>query len=103
MISASQTPKIGLLGGYALPRTLYPEQITSVRVLQLSGNVAVYPYEMFVTYLLAVCDNAVEGKKLQNAAINALFSMPVSGESNDGTYVLHEHTFLRISKDFSLF
>ncbi|KAL8512575.1 hypothetical protein ACS0TY_018896 [Phlomoides rotata] len=74
------------------PRSLYPEQITSVRVLQLSGNVAVCPSGMFVTYLSAICDNAVEGKKLLNAAVNALFSMPVSGESNDGTDVLHEHT-----------
>lgn len=74
------------------PRSLYPEQITSVRVLQLSGNVAVCPPGMFVTYLSAICNNAVEGKKLLNAAINALFSMPASGESNDETHVLQEHT-----------
>ncbi|KAI3466224.1 hypothetical protein Pfo_022887 [Paulownia fortunei] len=75
------------------PRSLYPEQITSVRVLQLSGNVAVCPSGMFVTYLSALCDNAVEGKKLLNAAINALFSMPISGNSeHSGTDTLCEHT-----------
>lgn len=49
-------------------------------------------YFRFVTYLSAICDNAAEGKKLLNTAINALFSMPVPGESNGGTDVLHEHT-----------
>lgn len=53
-----------------------------------------YPlYFRFVTYLSAICDNAVEGKKLLNAAINALFSMPVSEESeNNGIDNLRQHT-----------
>ncbi|XP_011097095.1 rab escort protein 1 [Sesamum indicum] len=63
------------------PRSLYPEQITSIRVLQLSGNVAVCPSGMFVTYLSAMCGNVEEGKKLINAAINALFSLPTPGNS----------------------
>lgn len=37
----------------------------------------------FVTYLSAVCDDALEGKKLLNAAINVLFSMAVSSESEN--------------------
>ncbi|KAH6807984.1 Rab escort protein [Perilla frutescens var. frutescens] len=75
------------------PRSLYPEQKTSVRVLQLSSNVGVCPSEMFVSYLSTVCDNAVEGKKLLNATINALFSMAVSSESeNNGIDNLCEHT-----------
>ncbi|KAK6125536.1 hypothetical protein DH2020_040721 [Rehmannia glutinosa] len=65
------------------PRSLYPEQITSVRVLQLSGNVAVCPSGMFVTYLSAICDTAVEGKKLLSAAMDALFCMPISGNSGN--------------------
>ncbi|XP_073293617.1 rab escort protein 1-like isoform X2 [Primulina huaijiensis] len=63
------------------PRSLYPEQIASVRVFQLSSNVAVCPAGMFVTYLSAMSVDAVEGKKLLNAAINALFSIPLSGNS----------------------
>ncbi|PIN24970.1 GDP dissociation inhibitor [Handroanthus impetiginosus] len=63
------------------PRSLYPEQITSVRVLQLSGNVAVCPSGMFVTYLSAICDNAEEGRKLLSVAIKVLFSVPISGNS----------------------
>ncbi|XP_041995229.1 rab escort protein 1-like [Salvia splendens] len=75
------------------PRSLYPEQITSVRVLQLSSNVGVCPPKTFVTYLSAVCDDAVEGKKLLNAAINALFSMAVSSSpENNGIDNLCEHT-----------
>ncbi|XP_057809376.1 rab escort protein 1-like [Salvia miltiorrhiza] len=75
------------------PRSLYPEQVTSVRVLQLSSNVGVCPSKMFVTYLSAVCDDAVEGKKLLNAAINALFSMAVSSSSkNNEIDNLSEHT-----------
>ncbi|XP_073296530.1 rab escort protein 1-like isoform X2 [Primulina huaijiensis] len=63
------------------PKSLYPEQIASVRVFQLSSNVAVCPPGMFVTYLSATSIDAVEGKKLLNAAINALFSIPLSGNS----------------------
>ncbi|KAL7154766.1 hypothetical protein ABFS83_03G024600 [Erythranthe nasuta] len=74
------------------PRSLYLEQSTSVRVLQLSSNVAVCPSGMFVTYLSAMCDDDVQGKKLLNAAINALFSLPISGNSeNSGASNLSEH------------
>ncbi|KAK4490462.1 hypothetical protein RD792_001139 [Penstemon davidsonii] len=75
------------------PKSLYPEQKTTVRVLQLSGNVAACPSGMFVTYLSAMCDNAVEGKKLLDAAISALFSLPICGNSeNNGIEKLSEHT-----------
>ncbi|KZV28031.1 rab protein geranylgeranyltransferase component A 1-like [Dorcoceras hygrometricum] len=65
------------------PKSLYPEQIALVRAFQLSNNVAVCPPGMFVTYLSAMTIDAVEGKKLLTAAINALFSIPFSG--NDGS------------------
>ena len=46
-----------------------------------------------MTYLSAVCDDAVEGKKLLNAAINALFSMALSSSSeNNERDNLCEHT-----------
>ncbi|KAL2491195.1 Rab escort protein [Abeliophyllum distichum] len=63
------------------PRSLCPDQTMSVRVFQLSSNVAVCPSGMFVTYLSAVCDSAVEGKKLLHSAINSLFSVSSSGKS----------------------
>ncbi|KAK6125504.1 hypothetical protein DH2020_040738 [Rehmannia glutinosa] len=87
------------------PRSLYPEQITSVRVLQLSSNVAVCPSGMFVTYLSAICDTAVEGKKLLNAAMNALFCIPISGNSgNSGTENLFKcsHSLSLRSKEISI-
>ncbi|EPS74200.1 hypothetical protein M569_00553 [Genlisea aurea] len=55
------------------PRSLHPEQITCVRVLQLSSSMAVCPSGMFVSYLSTICDEDEEGKRLLNAAINALF------------------------------
>ncbi|KAG6385857.1 hypothetical protein SASPL_154740 [Salvia splendens] len=92
------------------PRSLYPEQKTSVRVLQLSSNVGICPSNTevssiiqhvllclpnfrFVTYLSAVCDEAVEGKKLLNAAVNALFHIAVSSSpENNEIDNLREHT-----------
>ncbi|CAA0831991.1 Rab escort protein [Striga hermonthica] len=66
------------------PKSLYPEQITTVRVLHLSGNVAACPSGMFVTYLSAKCGNAVEGKKLLNEAINTLFCKEHLCENTEG-------------------
>ncbi|XP_060191859.1 rab escort protein 1 isoform X1 [Lycium barbarum] len=65
------------------PRSLFPEQVTAVRALQLSSNVAVCPSGMYLTYLSAICDDDVQGKKLLNAAINVLFHIPVSGSSGN--------------------
>ncbi|XP_048128566.1 rab escort protein 1 isoform X2 [Rhodamnia argentea] len=56
------------------PRSLYPEQVTSVRVLQIGGNLAVCPSGMFVLYLSALCDEASWGKKILHRAINALIN-----------------------------
>lgn len=66
------------------PRSLCPEQATSVRVLQLSGNVAVCPPGMFVTHLSTLCHDASKGKRLLTAAIDALFreTMPGNSETN---------------------
>lgn len=63
------------------PRSLYSEQETSVRVLQLGSNSAVCPVGMFILHLSTLCDDASQGKKLLNAAINALFEQPISGSS----------------------
>lgn len=65
------------------PRSLFPEQVTAIHVLQLSSNVAVCPSGMFLTYLSAICEDDVQGKKLLHAAIHVLFHVPVSGSSGN--------------------
>ncbi|KAI3514549.1 hypothetical protein L1887_13049 [Cichorium endivia] len=57
------------------PRSLYPDQATSIRILQLGSNLAVCPSGMFVFYISVVCDDALEGKKSLHAAIDGLFSV----------------------------
>ncbi|XP_054786332.1 rab escort protein 1 [Prosopis cineraria] len=64
------------------PRSLYPEQHTSVRALQIGSNLAVCPSGTFVLYFCAVCKDADEGKKLLQAAMNSLLVMPVSGNAD---------------------
>ncbi|XP_028760200.1 rab escort protein 1-like [Neltuma alba] len=61
------------------PRSLYPEQHTSVRALQIGSNLAVCPPGIFVLYFCAVCKDSDEGKKLLQAAMNALLVLPEAG------------------------
>ncbi|KAI5587305.1 hypothetical protein POPTR_005G030000v4 [Populus trichocarpa] len=74
------------------PRSLYPEQITSIRALQISGNLAVCPLGMFVLYLSALCDDAIQGKRLLNAAMNALLTFPDPVNSESSSTVQSETT-----------
>ncbi|XP_047322689.1 rab escort protein 1 [Impatiens glandulifera] len=60
------------------PKTLYPEQSTSIRLLQIDSSLAVCPPGMFVSYISALCDDGVEGKILLNAAMNTVISSPNS-------------------------
>ncbi|MCL7037216.1 hypothetical protein MKW94_021121 [Papaver nudicaule] len=60
------------------PRSLYSEQVSSVRVLQLGSGLSVCPSGMFVLYLSTLCENVVQGKKLLQAAVNALVAPPLS-------------------------
>ncbi|CAL5391552.1 unnamed protein product [Camellia sinensis] len=86
------------------PKSLYPEQVASIRVLQIGSSLAVcpsgierrsirglfsdvYTVEMlnlfstgwYVLYLSTLCDDAIQGKKSLHAAVNAIFSVPISG------------------------
>ncbi|XP_078165920.1 rab escort protein 1-like [Carex rostrata] len=64
------------------PKSLHQEQLTAVRALQLSGNVAVCPPGFFIVYLSTLCEDAVLGKVYINSAIKALFnSIELSSES----------------------
>ncbi|KAL0550632.1 hypothetical protein IC582_015154 [Cucumis melo] len=60
------------------PKTLFPEQVSSVRVLQIGGNLAVCPEDMFVIYISTLCDNANQGKEMVREAMNAIMSLFVS-------------------------
>ncbi|KAK2966845.1 hypothetical protein RJ640_027804 [Escallonia rubra] len=74
------------------PRSLYPEQVMAIRVLQISSNLAVCPSGMFVFYLSALCEDAVEGKQLLETAISSLFSVPTSGSPEDTSAEQSENT-----------
>ncbi|XP_059640293.1 rab escort protein 1 isoform X2 [Cornus florida] len=74
------------------PKTLYPEQVTSIRVLQVASNLFVCPSGMFVLYLSALCDDATQGKKLLNEAIGVLVSVPISGNPENGSTDTSENT-----------
>ncbi|XP_071914914.1 rab escort protein 1-like isoform X1 [Coffea arabica] len=65
------------------PKSLCPDQMTSVRIFQLSSNVRACPSGMFVIYLSTICGDVVQGKRSVNAAIEALFSTSVSRNSED--------------------
>ncbi|XP_031269319.1 rab escort protein 1 isoform X1 [Pistacia vera] len=54
------------------PKSLFPEQVAAIRVLQLGGSLAVCPSGMFVLYFSALCADADQGKKLLHATLNAL-------------------------------
>ncbi|TXG72448.1 hypothetical protein EZV62_001027 [Acer yangbiense] len=72
------------------PRSLFPEQVTSIRVLQLSSNLSVCPLGMFVLYFSALCDEVNQGKKLLHAALNALLKLLVSGNAENSSIVQSE-------------
>ncbi|TKY70244.1 Rab proteins geranylgeranyltransferase component A [Spatholobus suberectus] len=63
------------------PRSLYPEQVTSIKALQIGSNLAVCPAGTFILYFSTLCNDADEGKKLLKSAMNALLTLPVSGNS----------------------
>uniref|UniRef100_A0A0D9UZG8 Rab escort protein 1 n=1 Tax=Leersia perrieri TaxID=77586 RepID=A0A0D9UZG8_9ORYZ len=62
------------------PKSLEEEQVTAVRVLQLSSNLAVCPPGMFMAYLSTPCTDAFTGKKCISKAIDALFTTKASDD-----------------------
>ncbi|RDY11142.1 Rab escort protein 1, partial [Mucuna pruriens] len=63
------------------PRSLYPEQVTSIKALQIGSSLGVCPAGTFILYFSTLCNDADEGKKLLKAAMKALLTLPVSGNS----------------------
>ncbi|KAE8701255.1 hypothetical protein F3Y22_tig00110548pilonHSYRG00643 [Hibiscus syriacus] len=65
------------------PRSLFPEQVTSIRLLQIASNLAVCPPGMFVLYISALCDDEDQGKKLIHAVMTTVLTVPrINSESN---------------------
>ncbi|KAF0897882.1 hypothetical protein E2562_001601 [Oryza meyeriana var. granulata] len=62
------------------PKSLEEEQVTAVRVLQLSSNLAVCPPGMFMAYLSTPCTDTFTGKKCINKAIDVLFTTKASDD-----------------------
>ncbi|KAF3532355.1 hypothetical protein DY000_02043761 [Brassica cretica] len=54
------------------PKSLFPEQLTAVRVLQLGNGLAVCPSDMHVLYFSTVCDNDDQGKAALLSAMSTL-------------------------------
>ncbi|KAL6278690.1 hypothetical protein ACE6H2_022291 [Prunus campanulata] len=99
------------------PRTLYPEQDTLIRVIQIAGGSGmdaclkgmsvdgtlrviqteggsseadVCPKGMFVLYFSALCDHVEQGKRLLHAAMNSLLTLPGPGNPENGSTVESE-------------
>ncbi|KAE8703822.1 HMG1/2-like protein-like [Hibiscus syriacus] len=65
------------------PRSLFPEQVTSIRLLQIASNLAVCPPGMFMLYISALSNDDNQGKKLIHAVMNTLLTVPrINSESN---------------------
>uniref|UniRef100_A0A1J3G7J2 Rab escort protein 1 n=1 Tax=Noccaea caerulescens TaxID=107243 RepID=A0A1J3G7J2_NOCCA len=64
------------------PKSLFPEQLSSIRVLQLGSGLAVCPADMHVLYLSTLCDEDDQGKKALLSAMTTLIKPPVS-ENDD--------------------
>ncbi|KAJ0234155.1 Rab escort protein 1 [Hirschfeldia incana] len=54
------------------PKSLFPEQLAAIRVLQLGSGLAVCPADMHVLYLSTVCDNDDQGKAALLSAMSTL-------------------------------
>ncbi|KAL1211860.1 Rab escort protein 1 [Cardamine amara subsp. amara] len=59
------------------PKSLFPEQLTAIRVLQLGSGLAVCPADMHVLYLSTLCDNDDQGKEALLSAMSTLIGLPV--------------------------
>ncbi|CAM8989265.1 unnamed protein product [Rhodiola kirilowii] len=65
------------------PRSLHPEQMTSIRVLQVAGNLSVCPLNMFVVYFSFLCIDAGQGKRLQHTTMDTLSSILSNDDRDD--------------------
>ncbi|KAH0459496.1 hypothetical protein IEQ34_012310 [Dendrobium chrysotoxum] len=73
------------------PRSLFFQQSTTVRALQVCSSVAICPSGMFLVYLSTPCDDASLGKECIRAAMRTLFTVP-DPDSFDGISSNNENT-----------
>ncbi|XP_010464228.1 PREDICTED: rab escort protein 1-like [Camelina sativa] len=59
------------------PKSLFPEQLTAIRVLQLGSGLAVCPADMHVLYFSTLCENDDQGIKALLSAMGNLIRLPV--------------------------
>ncbi|XP_010486164.1 PREDICTED: rab escort protein 1 [Camelina sativa] len=59
------------------PKSLFPEQLTAIRVLQLGSGLAVCPADMHVLYFSTLCKNDDQGIKALLSAMGNLIRLPV--------------------------
>ncbi|XP_028556177.1 rab escort protein 1-like [Dendrobium catenatum] len=71
------------------PRSLFFQQSTTVRALQVCSSVAICPSGMFLVYISTPCDDASLGK--ERAAMRTLFTVP-DPDSFDGISSNNENT-----------
>ncbi|WZY96223.1 hypothetical protein YC2023_068552 [Brassica napus] len=59
------------------PKSLFPEQLAAIRVLQLGSGLAVCPADMHVLYFSTVCENDDQGKAALLSAMSTLIKPQV--------------------------
>nr|POE57620.1 rab escort protein 1 [Quercus suber] len=74
------------------PRSLYPEQVTSIQALHIGSDLAVCPSGMFVLYFCTLCHDANQGINSLNAAMDSLLTLAKSSHSESSTTVHSENS-----------
>ncbi|XP_013585535.1 PREDICTED: rab proteins geranylgeranyltransferase component A 2 [Brassica oleracea var. oleracea] len=73
------------------PKSLFPEQLVAIRVLQLGSGLAVCPADMHVLYFSTVCDNDDQGKAALLSAMSTLIRPQVPENSESESVVENDN------------
>ncbi|KAL0817653.1 hypothetical protein Bca101_074097 [Brassica carinata] len=73
------------------PKSLFPEQLAAIRVLQLGSGLAVCPADMHVLYFSTVCDNDDQGKAALLSAMSTLVRPQVPENSESESVVENDN------------
>ncbi|KAF2547661.1 hypothetical protein F2Q70_00023856 [Brassica cretica] len=73
------------------PKSLFPEQLAAIRVLQLGSGLAVCPADMHVLYFSTVCDNDDQGKAALLSAMSTLIRPQVPENSESESVVENDN------------
>ncbi|CAN8260255.1 unnamed protein product [Cochlearia groenlandica] len=72
------------------PKSLFPEQLTAIRVLQLGSGLGVCPADMHVLYLSTLCEDDDQGKKALASAMNTVIKPHVPDNLQSHSVVENE-------------